>query len=209
MKISILTFEGFNEIDCLVAFRILKWLRKDDWDIKICCPNNEVTSMGGLTVIAQEALEEANKADAVIIGSGSMTRNIIKDASIMNRIQLESNRQIIGGQCSGTLMLAKLGLLDGVPACTDSTTKTWVQEAGIEVLNQPLFARGNVATAGGCLASSYLTAWIIAKLSDLDTAKKALYYFAPVGEKEEFVEKAMKNILPYLHPVFGTKGHHE
>ena len=198
MKISILTFEKFNEIDSFIAFRMLKWLRKDDWEIKICCPDAEVTSMGGLTIRAQERLEEANKADAVIIGSGSMTRDIINDQSILNRIQFNPSRQIIGAQCSGTLILAKLGMLNGVPACTDSITKPWVQEAGIEVLNQPLFAKGNVATAGGCLASSYLTAWIIAQLGDFDAAKKALHYFAPVGEKDEFLEQAIKNISPYL-----------
>ncbi len=38
-----------------------------------------------------------------------------------------------------------------VPACTDLTTNPWVQEAGVTVLNQPFFARGIVATAGGCL----------------------------------------------------------
>jgi hypothetical protein len=43
-----------------------------------------------------------------------------------------------------------------VPACTDLTTKPWVQRAGVEVLNQPFYAQGQVATAGGCLASPYL-----------------------------------------------------
>ena len=38
------------------------------------------------------------------------------------------------------LILAKLGLLGRVPACTDLTTKPWVQEAGVEVLNQPFYA---------------------------------------------------------------------
>jgi len=198
MKISILTFEGFNEIDCLVAFRILKWLRKDDWDIKVCCPSPQVTSMGGLTIQAQEMLEEANKANAVIVGSGSKTRDIVNDKSIMDRIHLDPHRQIIGAQCSGTLILAKLGILKDVPACTDSMTKRWVQEASIEVLNQPLFAKDSVATAGGCLASSYLTAWIISKLGDFDAARKALHYFAPVGEKDEFVQRAIKNISPYF-----------
>lgn len=32
----------------------------------------------------------------------------------------------------------------------------WVEEADVTVLNQPFFARGNLATAGGCLASQYL-----------------------------------------------------
>lgn len=198
MKISILTFQGFNEIDCLVAFRMLKWLNKKDWDIKVCCPEAEVTSMGGLTIRAQAMLEEAATADAVIVGSGGLTRTIVLDPSIMNRIRLDPSRQIIGAQCSGTLMLAKLGLLVGVPACTDSMTKPWVKESGIEVLNQPLFAKDNVATAGGCLSSAYLAAWVVIKLGDLEAAKSMLHYFAPVGEKDEFVERALKNITPYL-----------
>jgi len=198
VKICILTFQGFNEIDSLVAFRMLKWLKKDNWDIRICCPEAEVTSMGGLTIHAQATLEDAANADVVVVGSGNLTRDIVNDKDLMARIKLDPKRQIIAAQCSGTLMLAKLGLLDQVPACTDSVTKPWVQEAGIEVLNQPLFAKDNVATAGGCLASAYLTAWLIAKLDNLETVKSALHYFAPVGEKDEFVEKALKNITPYF-----------
>ncbi len=198
MKISILTFDGFNEIDSLVAFRMLKWLRKRDWDIRICSPTFEITSMGGLKVQAQELLEAAQTADAVLIGSGSQTRDIINNPAIMKRIHLNPAHQIIGAQCSGTLMAAKLDLLNDVCVCTDSMTKPWVQETGLEVLDQPLFAKGNVATAGGCLASSYLTAWIIAKLDNLDTALTALHYFAPVGEKDDFVARGVKVIQPFL-----------
>ena len=82
-------------------------------------------------------------------------------------------------------MLAKLGLLDGVPACTDLTTKPWVQEAGVEVLDQPFFAKGNLATAGGCLSSAYLAAWMITRLDGVEAATSALHYVAPVGEKED------------------------
>ena len=198
MKISVLTFQGFNEIDSLVAFRMLKWLGKKDWDIKICCPEAEVTSMGGLTIRAQSMLEDATTADAVIVGSGKLTRDIVADANIMSRIKLDPKRQAIAAQCSGTLMLAKLGLLNNVPASTDSVTKPWVQDAGIEVLNQPFYAKDRVATAGGCLASAYLTAWVIIMLDGVGTASKVLHYFAPVGEKDEFVERALKNISPYL-----------
>jgi transcriptional regulator GlxA family with amidase domain len=97
--------------------------------------------------------------------------------------------------------LAKLGLLDGVPACTDLISKPWVQEAGIDVLNQPFFARGNVATAGGCLASHYLAAWIIARTEGVEAAERALHYVAPVGEKEDYVTRAMRHVAPYMQEV--------
>ncbi len=59
-------------------------------------------------------------------------------------------------------------------------------------------AKGNVATAGGCLASQYLAAWIIARTEGEEAARNALHYVAPVGEKEEYVSRAMKNIAAYL-----------
>ena len=101
----------------------------------------------------------------------------------MADLQLGPDRQLLGAQCSGTLVLAKLGVLEGVAACTDLASKPWVEEAGVSVLNQPFFANGNVATAGGCLASQYLAAWTIARLAGVDAAKSAIHYVAPVGEK--------------------------
>ena len=75
-----------------------------------------------------------------------------------------------------------------------------VQKAGVEVLDQPFYARGNIATAGGCLASPYLAAWVIARTEGIDAAAAALHYVAPVGEKEAYVANATRHIGKYLTP---------
>jgi transcriptional regulator GlxA family with amidase domain len=202
MKIAILTFQGFNELDSLIALGILNRVRKPGWRVALCCPEPEVTSMNGVTIRAQSLLEEARLADAVIVGSGIRTREIAADPPLLRRLALDPKRQLIAAQCSGTLLLAKLGLLGTVPACTDLTTRPWVQEAGVEVLNQSFHAQGNIATAGGCLASPYLAAWIIARTEGPEVAAAALHYVAPVGEKDEYVSRAMANITPCLpHPA--------
>lgn len=198
MHIAILTFEGFNELDSIVALAILNRVRNSAWRVSLACPSAKVKSMNGVVVEAQATLRDASEADVVIVGSGINTREIVKDASLLGQLRLDPVRQLIGAQCSGTLILAKLGLLGGVPACTDLTTKPWVQEAGVEVLNQPFFAKGNVATAGGCLSSQYLAAWVIARTSGVDAARAAMHYVAPVGEKDAYVDRAMANITPYL-----------
>ena len=198
MHIAILTFQGFNELDSLIALGILNRIKKPGWRVSLCCPESEVTSMNGVTLRAQSSLEEVPSADAVIVGSGMRTREVVANADLMGRLALDPKRQLIGAQCSGTLILAKLGLLGRVPACTDLTTKPWVQEAGVEVLNQPFYADGNVATAGGCLSSAYMAAWVIARTEGVEAAAAALHYVAPVGEKDEYVARAMKNIGPYL-----------
>jgi transcriptional regulator GlxA family with amidase domain len=198
MHIAIITFEGFNEIDSLVPLGILNRVKRPGWRVSIASPSPRIRSMNGVVLEAQASLREASSADAVIMGSGMKTREVVADTALMAEMQLEPARQLLGAQCSGTLVLAKLGLLDGVPACTDLITKPWVEEAGVTVLNQPFVAKGNVATAGGCLASHYLAAWVIARLEGVEAAESAIRYVAPVGEKEDYVSRAMRNLTPFL-----------
>ena len=198
MHIAILTFEGFNELDSLIALGILNRVRRPGWRVSIASPTARVRSMNAVVMEAQASLEDACDADAVLVGSGIRTRDVVADSALMSQLRLDPTRQLLGAQCSGTLVLARLGLLDDVPACTDLTTRPWVEEAGVAVLNQPFVAKGNVATAGGCLASQYLAAWFIARLEGVEAARSAIHYVAPVGEKEVYVTRAMANISLFL-----------
>jgi transcriptional regulator GlxA family with amidase domain len=198
MHIAILTFEGFNELDSLIALNILNRVKQPGWRVSIASPSARVRSMNGVVLVAQASLQDACDADAVLVGSGIKTRDVVADAALMSQLRLDPTRQLLGAQCSGTLILAKLGLLDGVPACTDVTTKPWVEEAGVAVLNQPFVAKQNVATAGGCLSSQYLAAWFIARLEGVEAARNAIQHVAPVGEKETYVTRAIANISSFL-----------
>lgn len=189
MQIAILTFDGFNELDSLVAYGVIN--RMQGWKCYITAPTSTVASLNGLVVKAERPLEFTKEADAVIIGSGKKTLEICQDQSIVDRIILNKDKQFIAAQCSGALILAKLGLLANLPVCTDLLTKPHIEALGIEALNQPFYANGNIASAGGCLASQYLATWILLKLGGVAAAKYCMDYVAPVGEKEEYVERVL------------------
>ena len=202
MRVAILTFDGFNELDSFIALGLLNRLSADGWKAEITSPTSHVTSMNGVTVQAQQPLEFANEADAVIFGSGIYTRAIAEDygrrGALLDRLQLDPVRQLIGAQCSGALLLARLGLLADMPACTDLTTKPWLVEAGVRVEEAPFHARGPIATAGGCLASQYLAAWLMVRGAGVDAATRALHYAAPVGEKEAYVGRLLDVVRPFI-----------
>ena len=198
MRIAILTFDGFNELDSFIALGLLNRLGADGWKAEIASPTALVTSMNGVTVQAQQPLEFANEADAVIFGSGIYTRAIAENSALLDRLQLDPVRQFIGAQCSGALLLARLGLLADMPACTDSTTKPWLLQAGVRVEDAPFHARGPIATAGGCLASQYLAAWLMVRGGGYDAAARALHYAAPVGEKEAYVARVLDVVRPFV-----------
>ena len=84
----------------------------------------------------------------------------------------------------------KLGLLDGLPVCTDLNTKTWISEAGVPMIEQPFYAKADVATAGGCLAAisrevDHLAFGIAGKRCDGATAVTS------VGQQTESIRRAM------------------
>ncbi len=204
MRIAIVTFDGFNELDSFIVLGLLN--RVDPglgWKAEITSPSTHVTSMNGVTVKAQRPLEFANEADAVVFGSGIYTRAIAdgsgQGGALLDRLQLDPLRQLIGAQCSGSLLLARLGLLADMPACTDTTTKPWLLQAGVRVEDAPFHARGPIATAGGCLASQYLAAWMMWRGAGLDAATQALRYAAPVGEKDSYVERLLAVVRPFVN----------
>jgi transcriptional regulator GlxA family with amidase domain len=198
MRVAVVTFEGFNEIDSFVTYHILNRVRVDGWKAEITCPSETVQSLNGVRVTAQCPLEIANEADAVLFGSGRFTRQMIEDRSLMSRLKLDPQRQLIGSQCSGALVLAKLGLLQSLPACTDLKTRPVLEAAGVRVLDQSFFANGNVASAGGCLSSPYLATWVIWRLLGRDAAEAALNYVAPVGEHGQYIAGALGTVAPFI-----------
>lgn len=191
IQVAVVTFDGFNELDSFIASAMINRCRRDGLAAYITTPTPRVSSMNGVEVEGQRPLAFAAEADVVLIGSGIKTRDVIADDRLIDSITLDPERQLIGSQCSGALVLARLGFLDTMPACTDNTSRPFVEQCGVKVLDEPFHCEGNIATAGGCLASQYLAAWTIARTVGTDAARAVVDYVAPVGENSETVARVM------------------
>lgn len=93
MHIAILSSDGYNELDSIIALGILNRVKRPDWRVSIASPTTSVRSMNGAVIERQATIEEAAEADAVIIGSGMQTREVMADASLMARLRLDRQRQ--------------------------------------------------------------------------------------------------------------------
>ncbi len=198
VRVAIVSFDGFNELDTFIALGLINRLRAEGVTADIVSPSPRLTSMHGVTVDTPLPLEFANEADVVLFGSGLYTRAIAENSAVLDRLQLDPLRQLVGAQCSGVLLLARLGLLADVPVSTDLISKPWVVEAGVRVIDTAFHARGPVATAGGCLASQYLATWVMLKKAGLDATTQALHYAAPVGEKDAYVARLLEVVQPFV-----------
>lgn len=199
MKIAIVIFDKFTDVDLFLMWDLLNRVRVENWQVKILGESERHISATGISIETHGRIEEANESDAVLFVSGQGTRAKMVDKDWLARFDLNSEKQFIGSICSGSLILAALGLLEGVTATTYPTSKTALENFGVEVVEKPFVAHGKVATAGGCLAQQYLIGWTIENLADKSWSDLILKSIQPVGEGL-FFEDA-ENLAKLYTPV--------
>ena len=181
-KIAIVIFDKFTDLDLWLMWDLLNRVRIENWEVKILGEKDVHLSATNIEVKTSGRIEEANDADAVLFVSGQGVRDRIVDENWLAKFNLNTEKQFIGSICSGSLILAKLGLLEGKTATTYPTSKTVLESFGVEVVEKPFVAHGKTATAGGCLAQQYLIHWVIENLAGKDWADLVVKAIQPVGE---------------------------
>lgn len=188
MDVVIVAFDEFTDVDVFFMWDLLKRVRAPRWSVRILGDRPQHTSSTGLPVPTHGPLSDANAADIVLFTSGPGTRGRCQDAAWLAQFRLDPSRQLIGSMCSGALILAALGLLDGKPATTYPTAKGLLEGFGVEVVERPFVAEGNIATAAGCLAVQYLVGWVIERAVGPEARADVLRSVQPVGEGLSFAE---------------------
>ena len=80
MHIAILTFQGFNELDSLIALGVLNRVKKPGWRVTLaCCRRDGDVDERRHGRTRSPRCARPSAADAVIVGSGMKTREIVAD----------------------------------------------------------------------------------------------------------------------------------
>jgi len=185
MKAVIVAFDRFTDVDVFLPWDLLNRLRFRDrgLSVRIVGPASVHKSVCGLELPMHGGVEECNDADLVYFSSGPGTRELIKDSRVLEQIQLDPNRQVICSMCSGALILAALGLLEGISATTYPTAFDELRRYGVEVeTTKHLVTHGNIGTAAGCLAAVDLMGWAMEKLYGADVRRDVIASVMPVGQ---------------------------
>jgi len=188
MKSSIVIFDQFTDIDLFLMWDLLNRVRLPDWEVRILGDRSDHISATGIAIPTHGLIDEANHSDVVLFVSGQGTRAKMKDRDWLSRFQLKPGKQMIGSICSGALLLAALGLLEGKTATTYPTARQTLESLGVTVEEKAFIEHGDIATAGGCLAAQYLAGWVIEKKAGEEWKRLILKSIKPVGEGLSFAD---------------------
>lgn len=166
MKIEILLFDGFDDLDAFGPFEVLTGAGLDTRFVTIE-PRETVRSSHGAAIVPEGVLGDP---DLVLVPGGGWNdresggvylearRGAIPDAL---RRRHEAGRRI-GSVCTGAMMLAEAGILKGRPAITHHSAIEDLKGFGADVREGARFVDdGDIVTAAGVTSGIDLALHIV------------------------------------------------
>ena len=185
MNIAIVLFDGAEELDWAGPWEVLAaWSRMwpdDGVSVYTVADSLEaVTCAKGLRVLPEHTWESAPPPDVVLWPGGMGTRAQLGVEAIRERIRaFRDSGALMTSVCTGALVYADSGLLDGRRATTYWNALGLLAELGtdIEVDGESRFVdEGDVITAAGVSAGIDMALHLVRRLHSEDRAREVRRY---------------------------------
>ncbi|WP_052667875.1 DJ-1/PfpI family protein [Nitriliruptor alkaliphilus] len=185
MRIAVYLFDGAEELDWAGPYEILGVWRQlaeqaDDAPtvdlVTVARQAGPVTCAKGLRVLPDRTWEDLGPIDLLIYPGGVGTRAHLGDESVRTWLRdLRASDTLLVSVCTGALVFADAGLLDGRPATTHWGSLDRLAELGrdIEVRREDRFVDdGDIVTAAGVSAGIDAALHLVARLDGVDRARE-------------------------------------
>jgi transcriptional regulator GlxA family with amidase domain len=178
-KVAILIFDEAEVLDFCGPFEVFSvtgrgWEQKPFDVFTVAEKSGAVTATNGLSVNPRHTIEDCPRADILIVPGGMGTRREMRNQTLIDWIKdAAGHAEMTLSVCTGSLLLAKAGLLDGASATTHWAAMDLLREVapGATILPDKQFVdNGRVMTSAGISAGIDLSLYAVAKLLGEDAA---------------------------------------
>jgi transcriptional regulator GlxA family with amidase domain len=182
MKLQIVLFEGFDELDALAPYEVLRRAEEAGADMRVelvtLDPADEVTAFYGLRVRPDRQLDTGNQPDVLIVPGGGWNhpgprgaRAEAERGALPAAIaRLHAEGTIVAAVCTGAMLLARAGILAGRHATTHHIALEDLRAAGAEVVPARVVDDGDVITSGGVTSGLDLALWLVERFAGAEIA---------------------------------------
>jgi len=166
--LGMVLFDGFELLDVFGPLEMFAMLNDRIDTLLIAEKAGPVKSRTGPAAMADVGFANAPKLDIVMIPGGSGTRREVDNPAFLQAIKtLADATPQVASICTGSGLLAKAGLLDGVRATSNKMAWDWATAQGAQVHWVP-HARwvedGKYTTSSGISAGTDMALGLIARL---------------------------------------------
>jgi transcriptional regulator GlxA family with amidase domain len=172
VRIAILAYEGFDELDALGPYEVLRNAASGGADVEVLLvtdrPAERVTGAHELTVEPQGTLADGGFDLVIVPGGGWYDRAAAGAYAEVERGELPARlRQIheagttVAAVCTGGMLVGAAGLARGRPATTHHLAIEELRAQGAAVTDARVVDDGDLLSCGGVTAGIDLALWIV------------------------------------------------
>jgi transcriptional regulator GlxA family with amidase domain len=183
VNIAIVLFDGAEELDWAGPWEVLAaWSRMwpdDGVSVYTVADSLEpITAAKGLRVLPDHTWESMPKPDVVLWPGGIGAREQLGVESVRERVRsLAASGALMTSVCTGSLVYADAGLLDGRPATTWHGAVERLAELGARADGDSRFVDdGDVVTSAGVSAGIDMALHLVARLHSVERAREVRRY---------------------------------
>ncbi|HXY64653.1 MAG TPA: DJ-1/PfpI family protein [Mycobacterium sp.] len=172
-QIAIVTYPGFTALDFIGPYEVLRWL--PDAEVRFVWhePGPVTADSGVLVVGATHSFAETPSPDVVLVPGGMTTVEHARDEALLDWVRrAHQSATWTASVCSGSIILAAAGLLNGKRATSHWMTLPIVKTLGaIPVGDERVVQEGDIVTSAGVSAGIDLALWLAGRIGGDDRAK--------------------------------------
>jgi transcriptional regulator GlxA family with amidase domain len=172
MQIAIPVFDRMTALDAIGPYEVLSRIpgAKVTFVASETGPKRADTDM--LSVTADATLADIPNPDVVLIGGGYGSRALMKDEEMLDWVRAaHETSQWTTSVCTGALVLAAAGILDGLEATTYWMELETLRQFGATPVSKRFVEQGKVITAAGVSAGIDMALMLAARITNDDVAK--------------------------------------
>ncbi len=150
MTIAIPLFDGFTALDAVGPYEVLSRLPGAEVRLVAVEPGPKRTDDGTLSIVAESILADVVHPDVLVVPGGRGTRTLMHDDTLLDwlRTAHQSSRWTTS-VCTGSLLLAAAGILEGLEATTYWLELGTLERYGARPVTRRVVEEGKVITAAG------------------------------------------------------------
>ena len=173
MQIAVVLYPGFTALDFIGPYESLRWL--PDAEVRFVWhePGPIAADSGVLVIGATHSFDETPSPDIILVPGGFSTMEHARDEKVLDWLRsAHKTATWTASVCSGSVLLASAGLLEGKRATSHWAALSALKALGVKAVgDERVVHEGDVVTCAGVSAGIDLGLWLAGQIGGEGRAK--------------------------------------
>ena len=172
MQVAYLLYDRFTALDIIGPHDVFNSVPGNESIFVAEQPGPIRNESDTLSLVADASLEEIPSPDIVVVPGGFGNRMLLEHELLHDWIRgVHETSTWTTSVCTGSLLLAAAGLLDGAPATTHWLARDVLAELGAKPVPQRIVEHGKIVTAAGVSSGIDMALALVTKINGKEVAQ--------------------------------------